>query len=127
MSVINAVKLTAGLKLAEEQAARVMRGIAFTLFTGTSRDTPVDTGRLRSNWQLTLNDPASSEVGGIQPNPAPVLSSYTIQDTIYLSNNLVYADTIENGRLNRTPNFMLKRNLAKINNELVRQTSIHRI
>lgn len=128
MAIKNTVDFKKGLKSATEAAEKVMRGTMFTLYSTTSRDTPVDTGRLRANWQVTLEIPASHQVGGATlSNPAPALKSYTIDKTMYLTNNLPYAEVIENGAVNRAPNFMLKRALAGISNSLVRHSAINRI
>lgn len=124
----NTVDFQKALRAAQEAAEKVMRATMFTLYSTTSRDTPVDTGRLRANWQVTLNQPATHQVGGsTASNPSPTLNSYTIDKTMYLTNNLPYADVIENGGANRTANFMLKRALAGIKSSLVRQSAIHRI
>ena len=128
MAVTDTVDFEKGMKAAVEAAEKVMRATMLTLHATTSRDTPVDSGRLRANWQVTLDQPAFHQVGGsTQPNPGPALNSYTIDKTMYLTNNLPYAEVIENGAFNRIPNFMLKRALAGIKSSLVRQSAIHRI
>lgn len=128
MAVKNTVDLQKGIDAAVKAAEKVMRGTMFTLYSNTSRDTPVDTGRLRANWQVTLDQPATHHVsGGTLSNPVPTLQSYTIDKTMHLTNNLPYAEVIENGAANREPNFMLKRALANIKSSLVRQSKIHRV
>jgi len=63
--------------------------------------TPVKTGRLRGNWQCSLNMPLSGEIetgGGVALSKAQsTTAGAKITDSIYLVNNLPYAQKIENG------------------------------
>lgn len=57
---------------------------------------PVDTGRFRSNWQPTVNAPATGElpISSSLPAIAALLGETTLQDIMYLTNNLAYAETL---------------------------------
>ena len=66
----------------------------------TMRKTPVDTGRLRSNWFLGVNKVANSE--------GEVSYNIKLGDVVYLTNNLPYARRIEyEGWSNQASNGML--------------------
>jgi len=74
--------------------------------------TPVDTGRLRANWQTTLNAPASSTLesfdqGRALTDAASVLAGYAAGNAVYFVNNLPYAQKIENGYSGQAPSGMV--------------------
>ena len=74
-------------------------GFKVELFTGIIKDTPVDTGRLRGNWQTSTGAPKTSEIERIDPDGGAAtreVETTVKPDTIdYLSNNLPYASFIE--------------------------------
>ena len=69
------------------------------LFSAVIRDTPVDSGRLRGNWQTTKNSPATGELArtGGSGAIAEVHSKVDKLGTYYLTNNLPYATVAEFG------------------------------
>lgn len=80
-----------------DQAARAIK---VDLFNGVIRDTRVDTGRLRGNWQTTTGAPATGTVERLDSQPqgadggaAQMEVMATVKpDTIdFLTNNLPYA------------------------------------
>ena len=75
-------------KKAKKNALNVLIGTSFSLFASVVKLTPVDTGRLRNNWQIT-------------PNIA-------IGRKVIISNNLPYAQVIEDGHSKQAPNGMVK-------------------
>jgi hypothetical protein len=105
---------------------QIVRGIQIELFSGVIRDTRVDTGRLRGNWQTTVGQPASGElirddVTG-QQAIREVESNVTSGAVVYLTNNLPYAEVWEQrdgmiarnmARLNRTIREVVRRNRAR--------------
>lgn len=92
-----------------------MRVGALQCFQNIVVGSPVDTGRFRMNWQATINTPNKNQVGEQLPtkkdvNGNPIknqftqvtdykspVNSYTLDDTLYLTNNLPYALRIANG------------------------------
>ena len=89
-------------KLAETMGKsldQVARGVKIKLFNGVIRDTRVDTGRLRGNWQTTTGRPAVGEIDRLDPagTKASEEAAGTVKgDTIdWLTNNLPYAATWE--------------------------------
>ena len=85
----------------------------FELFNMAVQLTPVQTGRLRGNWQITNGAPAQGIIGGfpdrpvsedartaLRASPLPQESRLQIQPfaVTYLTNNLVYAVAVEQKR-----------------------------
>jgi hypothetical protein len=83
-------------KKAEKAATMIFRGTALDLFGRIIRRTPVDTGRLRGNWQAGINSPADG--GG---NKAIGVAG--IGDSVFITNNLPYAIPIEEGSSTQAP------------------------
>lgn len=104
---------------------QTIRAIKVALFNGVIRDTRVDTGRLRGNWQTTNNSPASGEVEREDSTPqgsdggsAQLEASFTVKgDTIdYLTNNLPYAQRWEEH------DGMVRRNVARLSRTIKEQS-----
>lgn len=90
-------------KRAGQKADLVVTKVCLDAATRVIEKTPVDTGRLRANWQATIGQPATGEVDAedkqgrmtIQKIVGPAkLASGQI---FYLSNNLPYAVVAEYG------------------------------
>lgn len=103
----------------------VFRGTALGLFSKVILRTPVDTGRLRANWQINLNSPASGTVGGSDKSGGKAISKANngtgkakITDSIYLINNLPYAKVIENGSSTQAPQGMVKVTVTEFQREV---------
>ena len=92
-------------KKAMKAATLVIRGTALDLSASIITRTPVQTGRLRGNWQTELNRLASGEVtttpaAAIARNKG-VIGKAKIADSIYLVNNLPYAPVVERGNYSK--------------------------
>lgn len=102
-----------GLSL--DQAAR---GIKISLFTGCIRDTRVDTGRLRGNWQTTTGSGATGTIERLDKSGAAAsaeASSTVKGDTVdFVTNNLPYA------RVYNERDAIIDRNLARLD-QITRQ------
>jgi len=117
-----------------EMANKFKRAIALDLLTRVVFNTPVDTGHLRGNWQVGISAAKEGELrrtdkGGGQ---AIASGSKTIGraqpgDDIWLSNNLPYAEYIEEGGYRvqsplpgetqggiRPPGVMVEKSLAEL-------------
>jgi len=99
-------------KKAMKAATLVIRGTALDLSASIIRRTPVQTGRLRGNWQTELNSLASGEVtttpaAAIARNKG-VIGKAKIADSIYLVNNLPYAPVVERGSSKQAPAGMVR-------------------
>lgn len=96
---------------------RVVRGTLIDLTNRIILDTPVDTGRLRGNWQAKLNRVSEAVSENINSsvaimNATRTAASLKIGDDYYLSNNLDYAYNIEMGGSQQNPEGMVRKNVA---------------
>lgn len=104
-----------------QQADEDRKAITIKLFNSVIQDTPVDTGRARGNWQCSQNTPAVNEIdrqdknGSLAQNEVidSVLSSQP-DSTVYLTNNLPYAQRLEFGYSGQAPEGMVRKNMARI-------------
>ena len=95
------------------------RGITIKWFSGTIMSTPVDTGRLRGNWQASQEAPASGTTDDTDKNGSATISKFVRKiggagSVNYLVNNLDYAEKIEFGGSNQAPRGMVRINHARI-------------
>jgi hypothetical protein len=88
---------------AKENGAAVARKVALELQAKVIEKSPVDTGMLRANWNVSLNlmDTAeySSDMSGSTAIARGVgeLFSFKVGDSIYITNNLPYVGKLEFG------------------------------
>ena len=88
------------------------RAAKLARFSGIVRDTRVDTGRMRGNWQTTVAAPASGTVDRLDPTGAQTIAEIAARVTAdkadYLTNNLDYVAHWED------EDGMVARNAARI-------------
>tara|TARA_R110000787_G_scaffold6179_10_gene21989 strand:+ start:229 stop:633 length:405 start_codon:yes stop_codon:yes gene_type:complete len=89
---------------------QIVRKVALELFTRIIYKTPVDTGRARANWQVSIGTPAAGTVeiddksGNATVSQATAKSAgFKAGDTIYLANNLPYIRRLEEGYSQQAP------------------------
>jgi hypothetical protein len=94
----------------ERTMTQVGRKVALELFRRVIYKTPVDTGRARANWQVTIGTPAAGTIeiddtnGGATMSKATAASAgFKAGDTIYLTNNLPYIRRLEEGSSQQAP------------------------
>ena len=84
-------------------ASQIARAIAIELETRVVQKSPVDTGRLRGNWNVGINAPNMAEQGadisGMESNARALgaLSNFKLGDSIFITNNLPYTHKLEFG------------------------------
>lgn len=116
----------------EDQVEGIVRAIAIELFSSVILDSPVDTGRLRGNWRISLNSPKEGTVKILDPDGSTSIRK--VEDTVYganivgkdieffLSNSLPYAAMIEfDGHSNQAPGGMVRKNAIRIAQNVKRQ------
>lgn len=92
----------------------VVRKIGLEVYSSVVMRSPVDTGRFRGNWNLSLAnfDPSVSELTDKEGAASIASASISIADykggSIYISNNLPYAQRLEDGWSKQAPVGMLR-------------------
>ena len=81
-------------------ADKTVRAITLALFRETTLRTPVDTGRLRGNWQTTVGAPAVGTTARDDKTGAAAIAEVVsnvsgLGTKCFLTNNLPYAARIE--------------------------------
>jgi hypothetical protein len=108
-----------------EKALAFQRLVAVELFRRIVFRTPVDTGRLRGNWQMTVNyspdeikEPDKS-FEAVTNRGISSLATLPPGSTVFITNNLDYAYYLEyTRRSKKSPEGMVEISIAEINNEL---------
>ena len=127
---------------AESNTEQVFRASTISLFSRIISRTPVKSGRLKGNWQIDINQPATGDVsdsdttpintldGGSKRKVASGVMRANLNDSIYMVNNLPYARIIEAGRVPRSsgttgstqaPAGMVAVSVAEFNREVEKQ------
>lgn len=91
-------------KRMNERMEKVVRGGAITCFNTIIIEEVVDTGTLRGNWQASVNTPKLNIVENATTrieNTDEATKGYTIDGSLFLTNNLPYARPIEEGHSKR--------------------------
>lgn len=102
-----------------EKVDRVRRASVLELFKLIIYSTPVETGRLRGNWQTTINSVAQSQLERVDPNGGLALAEVManmggLLDVVWFSNNLPYAERIEyDGWSYKEPEGMVRKHLVQ--------------
>ena len=119
---------------AESNTEQVFRASTISLFSRIISRTPVKSGRLKGNWQIDINQPATADVsdsdttpintldGGSKRKVASGVMRANLNDSIYMVNNLPYARRIENGNFSdQAPAGMVGVSVAEFNREVEKQ------
>ena len=89
----------------EVEFKKVRKNYAFALYTSIVKKTPVDTGRARGNWNISVGKPddfvdediKKSQVSAKMKKNQSELDKANGDETIYIANNLPYITTLEYG------------------------------
>lgn len=107
-------------KLTNSSLDETGRAIALELFGSVIKDTPVDTGRARGNWQTSIGTPKESEIDRDGSGPALAeaareTSKFGMGKLVWLSNNMPYIYRLEFlGWSKQAPSGMARKNVARI-------------
>ena len=106
-------------------AEEMVRGTLFALSSRIIKESPVDTGRFRGNWQASVNTPKKGKLqrkdksGAASINEvSSIVMSLDMGQTFYLTNNLPYARRLEYGYSKQAPSGMLRINVMRVQSEL---------
>jgi len=103
----------------------VVRKVALDVFSRCIQKSPVDTGRFKSNWQVSIGSIPSGTIGVPQKGDnaaersatsgneslmrvTAAIPNYKAGQVIYLVNNLAYARALEYGHSKQAPNGMIR-------------------
>lgn len=100
---------------------KTIRATTLALFREVIYRTPVDTGRLKGNWQTSVGTPANGVIDRKDPTGALAFAEAAAQiggmgSVTYLANNLPYAHRIEYDGWSHTkaPEGMVRVSFARI-------------
>lgn len=92
------------LGLAERELVKLQKAIAIEALSRIIQRTPVDTGRARGNWQLTIAVVPSDQVNRKDTNGTETLSANISKlaglqpyQVVYITNNVEYINILEEG------------------------------
>lgn len=102
----------------DRRVTKLMKAATFEFFRTITISTPVDTGRARAGWTLSINVPS----GYVPPEgkygmpSMPKLGNFTVKDVIYISNNLPYIVPLNNGHSEQAPARFVESSAARVQN-----------
>lgn len=115
--------------LAKEQIILLQRRVAIELLRRIILKTPVDTGRARNGWILTVGQPAttspidgSNDINAQLSGALAVLASYEEINVLWITNNVTYIRYLEQGKpgpgSQQAPQGMVAVSLREVTNAL---------
>ena len=117
---------TVAIKDIEEVPEKVVRGTVLGLFSKIVKRRPVDIGRFKGNWQITIDAPASGNLSRVDKSGNVVIAEAAAvlqrssfpKRAYYITNNLPYAERLEYGWSKQAPNGMVRVTLGEYRNIL---------
>ncbi len=107
-------------KKAGVRAELVLRKVGIEVASSLIRKSPVDTGRFRANWITSILAPSSSTTESTDTSGQNAMAAATKQilsaklgQTIWISNNLPYAQRLEHGHSQQAPAGMVRITVAE--------------
>jgi hypothetical protein len=121
-----ALNLAKQIEAANDKVESIVKVTMIELFNRVIQKSPVDTGRFRANWNCSVGSPDLSTSQAIDPSGSGAISkatstvvSYTLNgQSVFLTNNLPYADRLENGWSKQAPNGMVRLSVMEIQNSV---------
>ncbi len=115
-----ALDVSAFVAKAKGNAQEVVNKVAVDVLSSVVLKSPVDTGRFRGNWNVSLGGPdtftsdATDKIGTqtIAAGAAAVEDARPGQ-TIFITNSLPYAERLEYGHSKKAPNGMVRITLSE--------------
>lgn len=115
----------------ESNSSLLVRRCATVVIEELAVRTPIDSGRAKSNWIVTLNSPTIARIEAhhfgvlgstspqtiktVQARAAIVITRFKIGDTVIIQNNLDYIDDLEKGTGSKqAPAGFVHQSLARI-------------
>jgi hypothetical protein len=116
--------LTKFVEKTKVKPSLIVKKIGMDMYHRIVIRTPVDTGRARANWQLTVNEMPSASVafgfsgkkvaegGGVKESKAPNIKVGP-GDVVFITNNVVYIVPLEYGHSQQAPMGMVRITIAE--------------
>tara|TARA_R110000822_G_scaffold274268_1_gene396646 strand:+ start:412 stop:855 length:444 start_codon:yes stop_codon:yes gene_type:complete len=104
MPIKGRTKVDKALQQTKAKASDDIRGVYFIGLSAIIKQTPVDEGRARNNWFLTIGHPFglsgrdSDKTGAGSDASLMTMPPYVMNKKVYFTNNLPYIETLEYGR-----------------------------
>ena len=99
---------------------KITRAATLELFSGVIKGTPVDTGRARGNYQVSVGAPAAGELDREDPSGAQAIADVQQKtppgagQVTLLTNNLPYIEALERGSSTQAPEGMVRKNVDRV-------------
>lgn len=107
--------------LEDEVVLPFVQKISMEMLSRIIMRTPVDTGRARANWSVSVGNPVTVQTEAVDPSGgqtiargAAIIASMDKLETVWISNNLPYANRLENGWSQQAPAGMVAVTFAEI-------------
>ena len=109
----------------EKQLSQLLRKIAFQTLSGIVEKNPVDTGRSRANWQVSVNqqpgdqelDISGTDAGATLAAGIATLGNVPSFSVIYIYNNVEYIVYLEQGSSAQAPAGMVRVTIAEVESQ----------
>ncbi len=106
----------------EVRADLAFRKMVLLVFSEIIIRSPVDTGRFRSNWFTTIRQPSKRVTDAKRRDPLPPVKRAVEGSNkfgrYFLTNNLPYAQALENGHSGQAPRGMVRIAMRKASSHL---------
>jgi len=110
-----ALQLAAFAEKAGRNADLVIKKVSIDMLSKVVTRSPVDTGRFRGNWVLSVGSPEISQKDVTDKSGTSTISressklgTFKIGPSVYIMNSLPYAMRLENGYSKQAPGGMVK-------------------
>lgn len=123
MPLIGREKVKQGIDVVYQSANDNLRGVYLAGLGNIIQGTPVDTGRARNNWFLSVGAPSNSITTSKSKGLATIRSLRkmplrVINRKIYLTNNLPYIQALEFGSSKQAPSGWVRSTLMKMQKKI---------
>lgn len=106
-----------------KRGALIQKKVTFDLHREIMKRTPVDTGRARAGWMVSLGAPSTylpPEGDKVSPPEQPNIETDGIQST-FIINNVSYIKALDEGHSQQAPNGMVKLAVAKVRADMAKR------
>lgn len=118
------LRLNTAVLETQEKIEDAVQVIAMDTLRGVVLKSPVDTGRFRGNWIVSVNSPSMEQTPATDASGSATINKgmsaiegYNVETTsrIYIQNNLPYGNRLENGWSKQAPKGMVSLTLNEMN------------